>query len=323
MGWTTKGHTAAKRFIGAVLNNNRMCHAYLITGPQGVGRTTLGTDIAKLVNCAKVHETAECNAEQGPCGDCSQCARINKRLHADVRVIGLAPHTRDISMETVKDLIRAATLKPFEGIKKVFIIERAEKLNDQSSNALLKSLEEPGQHVVWVLVAPSSVNLLKTIVSRCHQIQLAPFTPEAIEELIGEHNKDRLFDEEQLDLIRNTARGKPGRVYRAFEDPSWLEHIAQATSRAEGLTNSDVAGRFQVADVLAKQWHRDRESVTLELTLWAEHWSRALQKATDQSVVRMAFNNWDAAMRAIGALEANASPRLALDVLSLRTGTAR
>ena len=154
-GWHTFGHPGALRLLGGAISLGRVSHAYLITGSAQVGKRTLALDIARAVNCTPSPDMFG-ETPQPPCGRCTPCDRITRGLHADVRVIdvntelpsadsrsepgqGSNPRGRkNIRIEHIAELQREASLKPFEGRRRVFIVDEAEAMSAEAANRLLR-----------------------------------------------------------------------------------------------------------------------------------------------------------------------------------------
>ena len=136
-----------------------MTHAWLLTGPPGSGRSTAARVFAAALQCP-----------EGGCGTCETCRQVLGRGHADVDQF--TPEKLQITAEESLELIRRASMTPIMGRWNVLIIEDADRLNDVSGNALLKSLEEPSPRTVWILCAPTPEDVLPTIVSRTRQVRL-------------------------------------------------------------------------------------------------------------------------------------------------------
>ena len=347
-GWQTFGHDAAVRMLDASNVAGRLSHAYLITGPEQTGRRTLAIDIACLVNCEPrpdmFGEAAVLDLES-----CPAAQRIRKGHHADIRVITAAtPLKADkvgadgdsdsssrqrISINHIHDLQHDAALKPFEGKARVFIIDGAEGLSAEAANALLKTLEEPSEGVYIVLVATSAESLPDTIVSRCQRISLRPVNQQLIAEHLVDHFGLELVAAERLAKL---SGGRAGWAITAVSDPAVLELYTQAALRILNAVSADLEGRFVYARELSGRFWRDRDAVLSELHRWLEWWrDAAIAKAGLRDSVINA--DWLAAFDEIGgqltegaiaqaansvsrtitALEANAIPRLALEVMML------
>ena len=162
--WQIYGQPHILTQLESGLKEGRMAHAYLLVGPPHVGKMTLAISIAQALNCLQ--------GPGEPCSDCSQCTRISQGLHADVRVVGIRPSEEDgptrtvISLGDVKDVLRQTYLNPYEGRNSVVIFDGAESMSEEAANALLKTLEEPPEHVTILLLTTNEDYLLSTIRSR-------------------------------------------------------------------------------------------------------------------------------------------------------------
>ena len=146
--------------IGALMNalkNNRVGHAYIFFGPRGVGKTTIARLLAKRLNC----ESPEDNE---PCNKCKSCLEIIKGNSNDVLEIDAASNR---GIDNIRDLRENVKFSPMGGKYKIYIIDEVHMLTDQSSNALLKTLEEPPHHVVFILATTEYHKIPETILSRC------------------------------------------------------------------------------------------------------------------------------------------------------------
>ena len=150
----------------AHLEGNRIAHTYLFTGAAGAEKSALALEFAKALNCEKRNFLQECA--------CASCRKIEHRNHPDVQWFEGDKKTGSIRIEEVRSKLYQASLTPYEGKWKVFIIEQAENLTLESSNALLKTLEEPPGHCVFLLLVENKAHLLETIQSRAFEIRTAP-----------------------------------------------------------------------------------------------------------------------------------------------------
>ncbi len=156
------GQEAIKLTIGFEVTAGRLAHAYLFCGPRAVGKTTMARLLAKSVNCLKRKEdTAE------PCNKCQNCSEITDGSSLDVLEVDAASHT---GVDNVRDaIIGAARIVPSSSKYKVFIIDEVHMLSTAAFNALLKVMEEPPQHVIFVLCTTEAHKLPATIISRCQR----------------------------------------------------------------------------------------------------------------------------------------------------------
>ena len=157
------------------LASDEVAHSWLLLGPGGAGKRVAALAMASSLNCKE---------EPGVgCGHCSSCERIGRRSHPDVHHI--VPEGPLIPVDQIRDLvIPEAARSPFEGERKVFIIEEAERMNEPAQNSLLKTLEEPQPDTVFVLISDREDELLETIRSRCRIVRLEPISSDRVVEIL-------------------------------------------------------------------------------------------------------------------------------------------
>ncbi|MFI6426023.1 DNA polymerase III subunit delta' [Promicromonospora sp. NPDC050880] len=163
--------TAVATLQGAVANPAAMTHAWLVTGPPGSGRSVAARAFAAALQCP-----------QGGCGVCQACTTTMAGTHPDVTL--LATEKVVITIDEVRDLIMTASRSPSGGRWRVIIIEDADRMAERTTNVLLKTIEEPPPHTVWVLCAPSVQDVLPTIRSRCRGVVLRVPPPQAVADLL-------------------------------------------------------------------------------------------------------------------------------------------
>ena len=168
------------------LKNKSMAHAYLFSGPRGVGKTTIARLIAKGVNCLNLKENGE------PCNECKNCKSINEGRFSDLIEIDAASNR---SIDEIRSLKEKINYQPVEGLKKVYIIDEAHMLTKEAFNALLKTLEEPPSHVIFILATTELDKILPTIISRCQRYD---FKPLDLEEM--KSGLEHILKEEKLSI---------------------------------------------------------------------------------------------------------------------------
>ena len=332
--WSTIGHERALRSLQRGLDSDRVSHSFLIAGPAQVGKTTLALDIARAVNCV---------ADERPCSQCGQCGRISSGLHPDVRIVGLAKARSGrlrtlISIEQVRDIQRETSLLPFEGLHRVIIFENAELFSEEAANSLLKTLEEPPDRVLIVLLATDARTMLPTIVSRCRLVQLKPAPSTTIAEFLSDH---RGVSPERAREIAGMASGRVGWAVRAAEDPNILKRVSDMLDEVESVVKSPLTERFDYAAGLADRFPGDRRSVYSELELWLSWWRDVLLIGQQKPELISNVGRTDSlsqvaerlppasvagairtVMRTSFLLERNVAPRLALEGMMLKLPTA-
>jgi DNA polymerase-3 subunit delta' len=173
--WDRLRGSRAAEAIAAQVERGETTHAWLLVGPAGSGKVPTAVALAAALNC-------EVQPLVG-CGECSSCLRTMRRRHPDVHHI--VPEGPIIPVDVIREaIIPEANRSPFEGSYQVFVIEEAERMNPTAQNALLKTLEEPQPHTIFVLVSDRAEELLETVHSRCRVIHLEPVPEERIVELL-------------------------------------------------------------------------------------------------------------------------------------------
>lgn len=196
------GHDRPIEVLKAAIKNNRVAHAYLFAGPDGVGKRTCAMAFAAALNC-------ETNSDS-PCGTCLSCRKILKSNHPDINVV-----KRDgnfIKIEQVRDIGKQSNYRPHEGRCRVYIILEAEGLNINAANALLKTLEEPRPNNILILVSANPQQLLPTILSRCQRINFGSLAFDQIEKIIHEQMG---YDDLTGKLLARLSDGSVGWVMQA------------------------------------------------------------------------------------------------------------
>jgi DNA polymerase-3 subunit delta' len=305
-------------------------------GLPNVGKMTLAIDIAKAVNCLEEIER--------PCGVCQQCQRIGHGDHVDVQVVGVEmDHEAErlragITLPQIQEIEKIAFLKPYEGSHRVFIIDGAERLNLFAANALLKTLEEPPDGVLILLLTSDEENMPITLRSRCQRLELRPLTSDVvIKELVNKYS----VADDRARLIARLSGGRLGWALSATMNSKIIEERADRIQQIYEVVSSGLEEKFEYSRVLSLQYRRDREAVRNVLITWLEWWR-------DMLVVRQGCQNLAVNIDYLGEkfegrlgemarrfqvsqivhfinqvvdtldrLEANANPQIALDMLML------
>ncbi len=194
------GQNAVSQTLANALTAKRVHHAYLFTGPRGCGKTTTARILAKALNCVK-------GPTPTPCDECSSCREIALSSSLDVLEMDAASHT---GVDDVREvIIETVALAPTRDRYKVFIIDEAHMLSNSAFNALLKTIEEPPPHVVFILATTEVHKVPATIASRCQRFKFRPVEPVALAaHLAGIAKKEKVsIDAEALDLLARAAEG--------------------------------------------------------------------------------------------------------------------
>ncbi len=215
----------AQETLAAFVNGGRFPHALLLEGPEGSGRRTFAREIAAALFCRGEHK---------PCGSCNQCRKVLERNHPDVEYYGGDGSRRSFHIDTIRQLRQNAWLLPGEAPCRVCVLCGAENMTDQAQNALLKILEEPPEHTVFILTAENRAMLLPTILSRVQTIRLEPLTPVEILPVLRERCPDQ--PGEKLEWAAETA-DTIGQALALLADESLQKHAQLAQRMLELLCN--------------------------------------------------------------------------------------
>ena len=332
--WSVAGQDHLLSQLYASLRDGRVGHAYLLTGPPHVGKMTLALDMAAAVNCRHPDRSGD-----RPCGQCEPCARIRRGVYADLNLVAVGGDPRvatRISIEQVREAESFLAVTPVEGAWKVVIFDGAETLSagqSESANALLKTLEEPPEHVLILLLTANAEAILPTIRSRCRVLPLRPMSGAALAEyLTARHHASP----DTARWLARLSRGCPGWAINALTDPDVLEARNAELDRIAATAVAPLDQRFAYANSLAGSFSGNREAVRQTLYLWQRWWrdvllvkegvtdhvhnsdrqeeltARAAATATADIVAFL-----QQVQQTLTALDANANPRLALECLML------
>lgn len=253
------GHQKPLEILRQALEKRRLPHAYLFLGPDGVGKRTVALALAKAIQCQA--------GSNDFCGKCADCIRIARGNHPDVRVLEPAAGKKEISILQVRELERELSFRPFSGWKKIALVDPAPLMNGSAQNALLKTLEEPPQSSLIILVSTSTGGLLPTLVSRCLRLSFTPLPVALVADLLASRKG---MERGQAEFLAALAMGSPGRALSAEMEllverrRVWLEKICS-------LTPQNYKAALAAADELAGS----REE-SLRFLEWVEGWYRDL-----------------------------------------------
>jgi DNA polymerase-3 subunit delta' len=253
------GHRKQLEFLRLALANARLHHAYLFIGPQGVGKRTVAIALAKALHCSE--------AENDFCDGCANCKRIADLNHPDVRVIEPLGGKKEISIQQVREVERDLNYRSFTGKRKMMIIDPATLMNLSAQNALLKTLEEPPQDSMIILIASNAGGLLPTVRSRCLRVSFAPLMKD---EVVSYLRSTRGMTGDEVEFLAAMSMGSIGVAVGLDEE----EFIKKRRIWA-GIVGSLKAGDYQSAVVAAEALAVNRDEA-LKFLSWAESWYRDL-----------------------------------------------
>ncbi len=238
------GNSQTKKILRRSLQRERIPNSLLFFGPEGVGKRDVALVLAKAMNCLQKKDDA--------CEECVSCKAINHGNFPDVMLI--SPEKNVLKIEQMRSMKQTAYLKPMMGRKRVFIIDQAEKMNEEAANSVLKILEEPPAFTHIILVTDNPFLVLATIKSRCQEVGFSQISKHEIEKVLVERGQD----EEKAQIISLLVRGN----LRQALNLDWQE-VRPIREKAWQLFDS-LMRRKGVSLFVRDYAYRQRESVEVE-----------------------------------------------------------
>jgi DNA polymerase-3 subunit delta' len=309
------GQETAVNVLRRALRSRKTAHAYLFEGIEGCGKMT--TALAFI-------EAAFCRGDDG-CGSCPSCRKMAGVQHPDLHL--LAPDGAFIKIDQIRELQRELSLRPVEATMKACVIDDADRLNPAAANALLKTLEEPPGSALLILLTTNPAAILPTVRSRCQLLRFSPLPERVIEEYLEGIGREP-------SAARLAASLAGGSISRAMEMDEGSAGAARQNlfERLQTLSREEITPLFAAAEELAADRERAMETldtltsmfrdvlliqagnnqvVNRDLFVLLEN--EALRVAPDRTLARLGH-----ILEARQALQRNANPRLAMDVLLMR-----
>jgi len=301
---TIKGHEGAVDKLQTYMRNGRLSGAYLFSGPEGIGKMLTARILSQAVNCLKEDIDA--------CGNCDSCVKITRGHHPDIHVIDgnsgeetaghgmtvpdendllapvkisvrshrIEPSSGEIKIEKIRELRSQINLKPYEGKKKVFLINDAHRMTQEAADAFLKTLEESSGGNLIILVTSKPALLPRTIISRCKEIKFSPLSPRVLESLL---KQDFGLEDIPSHVLSFFAEGRIGYALQLKDTADFIPHknriiddfaVYNAGSAREGTnrgTEPEDRNEMRTMLNILAAWFRDlyviKAGMSLEETI--------------------------------------------------------
>jgi len=309
------GHSGPIATIRRILGSGRVAHAYLFSGPEGIGKKKVATAFIEALFCGKAEG----------CGECISCRKILSGNHPDIHT--LEPDGQFIKVDQVRGLQKDLSYRPYEALRKACIIDGADRFNLSSGNSLLKTLEEPPGNALIILLATNIDTVLPTIRSRCQQLSFSGVPVEEIAGFLENNGVD-------ADIARVAASLAEGSIARALSLCS--EEIM--AERSEVITTACNLSLKNMIDLFSfgEQFDKDREKTLQIIGILTSFWrdmlhlasgssdlvnsdlSTLLERETSRRSREALLRGLDQLDKSRQALLRNANVRLSMDVLSMQ-----
>lgn len=321
---TIRGHHAAVDLLSRAVESGRVAHAYAFVGPSGIGRKLTALAFAQAILCSS---PSPLRGREGVgamgCGRCAACGKVERLVHPDLHLI--VPDGQHVKIEQIREAERLAALTPHEGRMKVIVIDDAERMTLPTANALLKTLEEPPDRTVLVLILSQVRALPATVLSRCQIVRFHPLPDEEAVALLGE----RGVGAERARLLARACQGRVG-LALSMDPAAWVEQRDLALSILADAAAKGAETLFKRVENLGRDraqaeriietyrlWYRDLLCVKAgaggRLTIHAD-------RQAELEAVAAALS-WEEILRGLDqcregwqAIQGNVSPRLTLEV---------
>jgi len=320
--WNLLGHEWAVDLLRAQIQRGTLSHAYLFTGPSGVGRRTLALRFAQALLCPQAPEPGT------PCGTCRTCHQIEAMQYPDLTVVQAEKEGGVLKVEQVREVRQMLSLKPYQSHYRVALFLRFEEANASAANALLKTLEEAPAYAILILTAKHPEQLLPTIASRCEILRLRSLPFEEMSIAL----QARGLNKSQAQLLAHISDGRPGYALRLSESSELLQIRTERLNDLHRLLSASRVERFAYAEPLAK----NKDGMRQTLLIWLSYWLDVMRRSSGANIppinldrlpeIEYLAARFDLNLcshivisleKAVEQLDANVNPRLLAETLLL------
>lgn len=244
------GQEEIKKSLINSIKNNQVSHCYIFEGPKGMGKYELALIFAQSLLCP--------NFQMEPCNECRSCLKVNSFNHPDLHLVN--EDEKNIKREDIDNLIDSIYKKAYESKWKVYIIKDAHLMTAQAANTFLKTLEEPPDHTVTILLTTNSSLLLPTITSRCQEIKFRNISKETIKKYLEKYGAD----DQTLDLAVNYSRGNLNKAINILEGK---DDILQKRQQIINLFDKIIKADSEIIYDLESYFDEEKDNIDILIDL--------------------------------------------------------
>ena len=323
MTWDLIGHEWAVQLLRGHILNDSLRHAYLITGPGGVGKANLAIRFIQALNCP------DKGSSGNPCLACPTCKRVSRLEHPDLFPIRVEEDSKNIKVDQIRELIHSLSLSPYESDRRFGLLLDFQTATPSAQNSILKTLEEPPGAVVLILTAISADTLLETITSRCEEIKLNTVPLDTTSQgLVELHSVPK----DEAEFLAHISGGKPETALAMHADPEILERRKNLLDEHLQILTGSSVKRFAYAGQLFKDPRKVNELLDYWISIWQDimhqsgHSDMPLENIDRKEDIQLILQQVDLAAsrdaldrirRAYTLLNINANVKLTLEDLLL------
>jgi len=264
--WHVYGHDWAVDFLRKSLLHRRVRHAYLLTGTQSIGKSTLAHTFAMALNCTHEDETLR------PCRECRSCHLVMSGNHPDLLYSETDAKSGALKIDAIREVTRLIALKPYDSRYRVALFHDFDRAQPRAQDALLKTLEEPPPHAVLILIAQSTGQIMPTIGSRCQNLHLRPAPTGIVKDVLLQEGAD----EDTAELLAGLSGGRIGWALDALQNDEVRAYRQEILDELSAIINGNRAARFDIAEQLGKIANKDKNALRYRLEWWLTFWRDAL-----------------------------------------------
>ena len=268
MTWDLIGHDWAVQLLRGHIRNKSLRHAYLITGPKGIGKAALAVRFIQALSCPDQGSAAV------PCQACPTCAQINRLEHPDLFPISVGEDSKQIKVDQIRELIHNLSLSPYAADRRFGLLIDFEQANPNAQNALLKTLEEPPGSVILILTATSADLLLQTISSRCEEIKLNPVPLALTSQGLADLHR---IPEDEAHFLAHISGGKPEIALAMHADPDILNRRSMLLDEHIAILHGNSIKRFAYAEQISSDPRKIEEMLDSWVSIWQDILHRSSQ----------------------------------------------